>query len=196
MTTQEPLEPSLIWTMYAALQGECQHFNTLESSYRTLASTWLLAALGAVGFVVKEGKPEAAPLWVAAIGAAGAIGIVLLFTLDLLVYQQLLDAAFQEQLRLERTHAWLPRVAQRMKRTQNNGATQRIVWFYVAMFAVLIALVAAGAATALASSLRGRVALGTWLFVVLAGPGCYAMLHMTRAHRRDWTIEQPGDESL
>lgn len=52
-----PESPALVWQMYSGLTEQCQHFNTLESSYRTLASTWLLAAFGGIGFLLKEAPP-------------------------------------------------------------------------------------------------------------------------------------------
>ena len=33
-----------------------KHFNGLETQYRLLASTWLLASLGAIGFLLKDDK--------------------------------------------------------------------------------------------------------------------------------------------
>lgn len=64
-----------------------RHFNTVQSGYRTLASTWLLAAFAAIGFVLSTKLTLLVPreLVIAGIGMAASIGIYLLWIIDLLV---------------------------------------------------------------------------------------------------------------
>ena len=141
MTVQQAHSPELVWSIYKALSEQCEHFNGLESSYRTLASTWLLAAFAGMGFVLKEIHTGQQLLLVAGIAAVAAIGILLLWLLDQMVYHRLLSAAFAEQLALERQHAWLPQVAHRMMQAHGNtGVTSKVVWFYVATYALLAAI--------------------------------------------------------
>jgi len=44
----------LVLDMYKHLAEQSQHFNGIESTYRTLASTWLLASFGGMGFILKD----------------------------------------------------------------------------------------------------------------------------------------------
>lgn len=76
-----------------------RHFNQLQATYRALASTWLLAAFTGVGFTILNAKSiQSIPvdwlLMAAGVALAGAIGIGLIWNLDLLVYHRLLDVIF------------------------------------------------------------------------------------------------------
>jgi hypothetical protein len=85
----------LVLDMYKHLAEQSQHFNGIESTYRTLASTWLLASFGGMGFILKDldqYKGQQA-LFIAAVAVAAAVGIVLLWLMDLRVYHRLLAAA-------------------------------------------------------------------------------------------------------
>ena len=99
------------------------HFNNLCFKIRTLASTWLLATFAAVGFVLtKQGdfflqKPTIVILvcW------AGAMGIFVLWILDLQVYQKLLNAWFDARKEIEEESRYLPQIRQKLKATQPGG---------------------------------------------------------------------------
>lgn len=78
-----------VWSLVTELGLQERHFNDLESRYRALASTWLLAAFFGMGFVISQETltlPFDRLLVVAGIGLAGTVGIALLWNLDLLVY--------------------------------------------------------------------------------------------------------------
>jgi hypothetical protein len=103
----------LILDLYKEIAVNERHFNEIEAKYRFLASAWALAMLGGLGFLatIKDGhflslSKEAIA---AGIGFLGAIGISVVWNLDVRVYHQLLDAQFVEGLELERQHSWLPR---------------------------------------------------------------------------------------
>lgn len=122
------------WKMYMHIREIENQFNSLQSTYRTLASTWLLATFAGVGFVLTETIdwifPE--PLIIALIGLAGGVGIWLLWLIDIMVYQHLLFAAFQSGVRLEERYSWLPPIRLTMKETQIGGAVRfRVVWYYI-----------------------------------------------------------------
>ena len=159
-----------VWDVYKHLAGQCAHFNTIESTYRALASTWLLAAFAGIGFVLKDVDSEYGPLYIAAIAAAAAAGVFLLWLMDLMVYHRLLGAAFGEQLELETRHAWLPQVAHRMMRAHGGaGVVPRIVWFYVASYALLVAIASAAAVRGVAPawSLSSQLLTMTACFAIL-----------------------------
>jgi hypothetical protein len=135
-----------VWKIALEVGQFERHFNTLQMSYRTLASTWLLAAFGAAGLIITKSDVRLpfSQLYVGTlVGIAGAVGIVLLWVLDILVYNQLLDACFDVGYRLEKTYKWLPPARMKMKRTQGDrGVSPRVVWFYVAGVASMFVLAA------------------------------------------------------
>lgn len=123
------------WKMYTHIREIENQFNVLQSTYRSLASTWLLATFAGVGFVLTETInwifDEA--LIIMFIGLAGGIGIWLLWLIDIMVYQQLLHAAFLSGVRLEERYSWLPPIRLTMKETQIGGNVRfRVVWYYIA----------------------------------------------------------------
>lgn len=123
------------WSVYTEMGIEERHFNSLQSTYRTLASTWLLASFAAIGFVLSEkfiGCPFDKLLVVVAIGLMANIGIILIWNLDLNVYHPLLASAYRQGLNLEKTYPWLPQMrVNMMERMNNRGVVPRVVWFYI-----------------------------------------------------------------
>jgi hypothetical protein len=86
-----------IWSVVEECGEEERHFNNLQSVYRGIASTWLLATFGAVGFLLFNKDGELIhPGIAAAVCFAGTFGIVLIWKLDLDVYHRLLVAVFRE----------------------------------------------------------------------------------------------------
>ena len=144
-----------VWKIVLELGANERHFNQLQHQYRMLASTWLLAMFGGVGFALSHDPLGVPPeLLVTVTGLAAALGVTQLWSLDLRVYHQLLDSCFAEGLRLERLYAWLPQIRAGMMATQGDGESPgvrrarkpagvlaRVVWFY--MTAVSIALIVA-----------------------------------------------------
>jgi len=161
-----------VWDVFKELGLEERHFNELESGYRTLASTWLLAAFGAVGFVITKSAvdiPIDRFLIIAGIGLAASIGVFLLWNLDLMVYHQLLAACFTAGLLLEQKYSWLPAIrTNMMARMRGKGVLPRVIWFYVAGNTVSLAISALGL-TVWASR------YGSWQGVVVAVIYCLAI---------------------
>jgi len=108
-----------VWKIVQELGNEERHFNQLQNQYRTLASAWILAMFAGVQYVLTSwGKlPLPSEAILAAIGLAGAVGMALLWNLDIRVYHQLLEACFVEGLKLEAKSSWLLRVRIRVKIT-------------------------------------------------------------------------------
>lgn len=135
-----------VWKMYTHIREIENQFNSLQSTYRSLASTWLLATFGGTGFVLTETIEwvfdEA--LIIGFIGVAGSIGIVLLWLIDIMVYQRLLHAAFVTGVKLEERYPWLPPIRHIMMDSQIGGSVRyRVVWYYIAgaVMPLLIALI-------------------------------------------------------
>jgi len=119
-----------VWKVVRECGEEERHFNQLQSVYRGIASTWLLATFAAVGYLLfdKEGRP-AHPGVAGEVCLLGALGIVLLWLLDLKVYYCLLQAAFLEGLALEQYCPWLPRVRSGMV-TQTGNVRLKLAGYY------------------------------------------------------------------
>lgn len=134
------------------------HFNNLCFNIRALASTWLMATFIGVGWVLKD-LPESAsallvakPELIAALCGCSALGILVLWLLDLKVYQQLLNVWFDSRQLYEDGERY-PEIRSRMKELFSHGrATQYIRYYYMTtcsaplLFALYI-LISSGAAT-------------------------------------------------
>ena len=122
-----------IWSILLECGEQERHFNTVQSAYRRLASTWLLAMFGGLGFIFKE-TVTYSQRWVAvcAIGIAAAIGIILLCVLDVLVYHRLMLAYFETGKDIEEAcDDWLPPFRRRMRSSKNPKAVRKnIAAFY------------------------------------------------------------------
>jgi hypothetical protein len=96
----------------------------------------------------------------AAIAGLGAVGIGLLWNLDLLVYHRLLDAAFYTGYEIEKSHPELPPLRIHMLRsTGSGGVIRHVLLFYIGGIDVLVA-----AATLFASfGLHARAPAWLWL---------------------------------
>jgi len=149
-----------VWKIILELGENERHFNQLQHQYRMMASTWLLAMFGGVGFAVSHDHLDAPPeLLVTVLGVAAALGLTQLWTLDLRVYHQLLDSCFAEGLRLERMYPWLPQIRAGMMASQGDSAGEvrkhkpagvlaRVVWFYMAGITIALLIAFTGLAVA------------------------------------------------
>lgn len=101
-----------VWAVATGLEERERHFNQLQSRYRTLASTWLLATFAAIGFLLSTPitPPQDIEQLVIGVALAGATGMVLLWILDVLVYHELLVAGYVAGTDLEASFTWLPPV--------------------------------------------------------------------------------------
>ena len=167
-----------------------RHFNEIQSKYRALASTWLLAAFGGVGFVLTQDTlelPFDRLVGSGLLGVAGAVGVLLLWSLDLRLYQQLLDSVFVGALALEADNPELPPTRSMMVFSlESESASPRAVWFYIGTAAALL-LVATGSFAASLwndedTTAFGFVALGVGL---AATAGVLKWVHYTSCRDTD-----------
>lgn len=122
------------WQIFCKLREIENQFNSLQTDYRKLASTWLLATFAAIGFVLSTKVDWGVDSHVvcALIGLAGGVGIWLLWSVDLMVYQQLRDAVFIWGVKIEERCTQLPPVRRTMMLTQIGGDVRlRIIWYYI-----------------------------------------------------------------
>lgn len=138
------------------ITGQENHFNDLQTQYRKLASTWLLASFAACGYILKSsGLPYDEWYFVFGICMAASVGLSILWMLDLTVYQRLLAAYFLQGVKLEfEYYQWLTPSRINIIRSQRTGeVTSKMQYFYFFSIAVLQFL----------------AILSIWNFKVLAG---------------------------
>ncbi len=142
-----------IWSIAQEIGNSERHFNQLQHQYRALASAWTLAMFAGIQYLLSNwgALPLPSGVLLALIGLAGAIGMTQLWSLDLRVYHQLLEAYFVEGLKLEADHPWLPQIRTRMLATQEtraSGVLSRVVWFYIVGNSIALLIATAGAVLA------------------------------------------------
>lgn len=155
------VDPHLFDRVWKIIQ-ECgeyeRHFNTLQGVYRGLASTWLLAMFGGIGFIVKE-KVEPTYTMICLAGMAATAGIFVLWSLDINVYHRLLLAVFYDGREFERACPWLPPFRNRMKDPKDEHAVrQSVCWFYISLMLLTGAVAIGGAYLALRSAALATLA--------------------------------------
>ncbi|MFB3813090.1 MAG: hypothetical protein ACE14L_03180 [Terriglobales bacterium] len=145
----------MVWSMVTECGEQERHFNTLQSVYRGLASTWLLAMCAGIEFVLKERpapdllvRSNVDPIFflITAISSAASVGVLLLWMLDTLVYHRLLLAVFHDGREIERACRWLPLMRNRMHSAGVKDMVRKgVSLFYtgITTIAGLIAVVSA-----------------------------------------------------
>jgi hypothetical protein len=136
-----------VWAMMLELGEQQRHFNKLQTQYRTLASTWLLATIAAVGLIYSEkfNITFSYPFIVVPLCVAAATGVILLWILDILVYHEILVVSFDEAMRLETKYRWLTQVHNTYLQTQGKSRAVRVRASYFYVGAVILLMSVAGA---------------------------------------------------
>ena len=181
----KPREPTDPWSTIIEIGLQERAFNTLQANYRALASTWLLATFGGVGFMWSLRPDPKLPLPIPVdvvilfIGVAGAVGITLIWLLDLIVYHQLLEVVFWTGLAVELEHPEIPPMRVLMRATE--AVSPKVERFYLAMLAapLLIATFAATNAAHLVVPGSEPIALA----LVLFGSGLWITLVSWQSER-------------
>jgi hypothetical protein len=124
----DPQNTPTPWQCLQEITQSEHHFNTIESKYRALVSTWLLATFGGMGFIATADLPFPQGSAIFAIALAGSLGVQLIWVVDLLAYHHLLSAYFLEGLRIEARHPELPQV--RWNMWQQGIVERRVKLFY------------------------------------------------------------------
>ncbi len=102
-----------------------RHFNGMQNTFRQFASGWLVAALGAMGYVLLQDGELGVGLGrmglVGLIAAATVVGLMLLWLMDA-IYHRLLLSCFDVAKQLERDKG-LPRLRETMEQALRGGGT-------------------------------------------------------------------------
>lgn len=142
---------------YAELGAYERHLGTIQARYRTMALAWLLATGLGAGQVLTAPHLalELHPLLLlTGVGAVGALGLILLWNLDLMVSNRLLDAVLIEALRLEQRHEHLPAVRTNMMALYGGRGVLERVWAFHAVAVSTTLLLSGLSMTAWTAELR------------------------------------------
>lgn len=117
-----------------------RHFNQIQSNYRTMASTWLLAAFTGIGYLLTQYDemilPFPAPALIGGICLAVCIGVMLIWVLDIRIYHRLLQDCFAAGMKLEDDYPYLPKIRHRMNNNKSS-VNWGLVLFYVGALATM-----------------------------------------------------------
>lgn len=169
------------WAILAELGVQERHFNDLESRYRTLASTWLLATFAGLGVIATQEVyiPFPREVLMAIVAFAGSTGIFLLWNLDIMVYHKLLDACFLAGVLLENDAKWVPKFRTEMLQSapKTGGVLRRIVFFYIGS----ITAVATLGVVIFLSWLQGVAGPYIWISLIPMAGGMTALVRYIRS---------------
>jgi hypothetical protein len=132
-----------VMEIYNHIGEQERHFNELEKSYRLLASQWLLASLGVIGYLLQSDKIMLFDknLLIGLIGLVSNFGIFLLWIIDIKVYHKLLNCAFLQGIKLEQENDWLPKIRTDMLLTQEKGDVINQTGLYYLCTCILLQLI-------------------------------------------------------
>ncbi len=125
------------WEIIKTITDAEHHFNNLCFKIRTLASTWLLATFAGVGFLItKTIDPELkAENLMVLLCWIGSLGVLVLWILDLQIYQKILNAWFEARGPIEDRNPNFPQIQAAIKKTQpGQSASNLIKVFYLCLF--------------------------------------------------------------
>lgn len=133
-------EPFLIFSAYSKLLNTARHHGAFQSSYRLIASSWLLATFVAIGFLLSKDNilPFEHILGVPLICSLGIIGLYLIWYEDTVIQETLLDINVVEALELEKLYPWLPQLHHRfLKLYKSTNARFVKVLFFIGCTSIL-----------------------------------------------------------
>ncbi len=132
----------ITYGMYCNHIKEIQHFDVMQTFFRVLTSTLLLASFAAIGFIFSLAQTHILFGRLFIVIMIGFIGISSFFTLwylDLVFYERLLVSHFAEAFRLEKEHEWLPKVQHNMLfSVHKQDHPSNIVYYYIGCVLSLI----------------------------------------------------------
>lgn len=131
--------------VYNHLRSFESDYDRAQSTLRTIASAWILAAIGAIGLVIQAESSNtptlsheiAAPLRQAVLLVA-TLGLASLWFIDQRIYQRLLHAVYSLGCHIELTTTKLLPIRPRLY-LLNFDITNHLGWFYRAPLLVLLA---------------------------------------------------------
>lgn len=114
---------------YWKLSDMEERYNRSAAGIRSLASAWLLATLGSIGWLFSSFRYDTWPVplgfLVILVTTLGSLGLVTLWVMDQLVFHRLLTTVFLVGLKMEKDDPELPPIRSLMIKTQEGLGTHR-----------------------------------------------------------------------
>lgn len=111
-----------------------ERFNSSSGGIRGLASAWLLASLGAIGWLFHSYNFDTWPLplgfLIMVVTTLSCVGITTLWVMDQLVFHRLLSSVFLVGLKIEKDDHDIPPIRSIMMKTQEGLGTHRWERFF------------------------------------------------------------------
>ncbi len=151
-----------------------ERFNSSSAGIRGLSSAWLLASLGAIGWLLssyRETWPLPVGFLIVVVATLGCIGLITLWVMDQLVFHRLLNSVFLVGLKIEKDDKEIPPIRSMMMKTQEGLGTHR--WesvFYLTpifVFTLLSVVVLLGGSNELFSTQKGSFSLNTFYISII-----------------------------
>lgn len=126
------------------MKTEETHFNELQQKTRAIASTWILAGFGAIAYFIKTSAPAheyfSAYTLINLICLMVVVGLLILWVIDQMVYQQLLNANFVSGLFHEFKNADTPPIRTLMVVASGYGGMGRCynLFYFIPMTAFTV----------------------------------------------------------
>lgn len=143
-----PNKKSIAYGLYFKLISYENHYNLIQTKYKALATTWMLAAFIGIGYLLggkETGIPFNILISTMLICLLAAEGIILVWFLDAGVYYRLIEAIFAEAIKLETRFKFLGKNHQNLLRLHNShrDPLKFMTMFYSSFvfFLLLIALI-------------------------------------------------------
>lgn len=134
----------LILKNYQLLQKAEIQFSNLQYKYRQYAIYWFMGVFASYGFFMSSNVfiiPLNQIFILTCISIAGSIGLTLLWSIDILIYQKLLNGVFIQELEMEAKYDFIPQIRHKMIFLTRNLAPIKIqTTFYVGI--ILLCLLA------------------------------------------------------
>lgn len=131
----------LIYGVYSKLLSAGRHHGAIQTNFRIIGSTWLLACFVGAGFLLTVDNilPFSHLLGVAGICLIGIFGLYLIWYEDTYVQELLLDINVLEAIRLEKKYEWLPKVHLCFLHLYSKGSTPLTkIFFFIGCKTILI----------------------------------------------------------
>jgi len=139
---KEDKEKIIIYGMYCNYIREIKHYDSIQTHFRLLASTILLAAFAAIGFVFStrmSALPFERSFVVLIIMAISSVTLIIFWNIDLVFYEKQLVSHFAEALKLENENDWLPKVHHNMLFGKHKkDRPSNIVYYYIGCICSII----------------------------------------------------------
>lgn len=135
----------LIYGVYSKLLSAGRHHGAIQTNFRIIGSTWLLACFAGAGFLLTIDNilPFSHLLGVAGVCLVGIFGLYLIWYEDTYVQELLLDINVVEAIRLEKKYKWIPKVHLCFLHLYSKGSTPLTkIFFFIGCKTILIIIMA------------------------------------------------------